>query len=206
MIGHGAFGRGANTSDASIAQLKKSAIETNVNKVYLGNSDTKDAVVDVLIGKDTLATLIENDSYSLQFVNKGLFLNSTTQLTSDNAVEVANTDAVSEYKFTKVVDYQILDFLSKKADQVGQQVNPSKLVRSSQSLAPRSQSYMTDIQEELEFHSIDSFYLDFDSSEVGIGNGDFLMIPDFQMNTIDSFSFEDNSEFTFDFWTESIEI
>ncbi|MCJ8347162.1 hypothetical protein MJH12_16600, partial [bacterium] len=118
MIGHGAFGRGAETSDASIAALKNKAIETNVNKVYMANSNTEDANVDVLIGKDTLATLIEKDAYSLQFVNKGLFLNSDTQIASNNMIEIGASDSVSEYKFTKQIDYQLLDYLAKKSDQL----------------------------------------------------------------------------------------
>ncbi|MCJ8345782.1 hypothetical protein MJH12_09595, partial [bacterium] len=133
MIGHGAFGRGVNSSDASIAELKSKAIETNVSRVFLANSSTEDASVDVLIGKDTLATLIEKDAYSLQFVNKGLFLNSGTQLQSANTVDTSSNDAVSEYKFTKQLDYQLLNYLAKKSDQLVPQVAPSM-----QQVDPRS--------------------------------------------------------------------
>ncbi|MCJ8346765.1 hypothetical protein MJH12_14585, partial [bacterium] len=221
MMGHGAFGRGINIDDAGFTELKKKAIETNVSKVFIANSNTEDAIAEVLIGKETALTMIETNDYSLQLVNKGLFLNSKTILASDYSVETSGFDAVEEFKFTKQVDYQLLDFLAKNSDDLVNQVQALKLKAQSPSTPVEATGYLSSIAfrntnslQESEFdQSLNSMdqVLNLDSEIIEV---DFLslednnIIPGFGLNYIDDSILEDEEDesFMFEYWIEDIAI
>ena len=221
MIGHGAFGRGINADDASFTNLKNKAIETNVSRVYISTSNKEDAQVEILIGKDTSATLIEKSQYSLQFVNNGLFLNSTSLLQSDNVIDTSGFDAVEEYKFTKVVDYQQLDFLAKNSDDLADKVQANRRSKLSK-LMPEAVMNENIVQSLSSIQSSNIFQEsgfdnDFKSNDdiLSLNSDiDFLslednnMIPAFGLNYIDD-SILDNEEdegLMFEYWIENIAI
>ena len=206
LIGQGAIGRGASLDDIQIDALAKAAIESDIQQAFLGSAADTDKLL-VKIGEKTYATLIGEDRWAIEFINDGLFLNSSTTLGAE-PLSVGTNSGIDEVEFTNYLDHRLLESINTKEGSL----NNSSL----NSPAPSVSSvYSRDISRagsRLEIRLSDTgtrheLDLGVESQPLDFMPGyDTNMIPDFGMGYSDLSILGEEEPFVYEYWIEQISL